>query len=86
MKLYREKTTAGTGGGCEQAQGHQLLAHHLTSSWWSPQYSVERESIYKQKTTAGTGSGCEQTQVHELWAHMLTIKLFDSSKLNWMKK
>jgi hypothetical protein len=29
--LYQEKTTAGTGGGCEQAQGHQLLAHHLTN-------------------------------------------------------
>jgi hypothetical protein len=31
IKLYREKTTAGTGGGCEQAQGHQLLAHKLTN-------------------------------------------------------
>jgi hypothetical protein len=23
-KIYKEKTTAGTGSGCEQAQGHQL--------------------------------------------------------------
>jgi hypothetical protein len=128
-KIYKQKTTAGTGTGCDQARGHQLWAYVLTikqmvsskltwenkivpgknhcryrrclwaslgpsafssrahnSSWWSPQYLVERETIYKQKTTTSTGSGYEQTQLHELWAHMLTIKPFDSSKLSWMKK
>jgi hypothetical protein len=30
-KIYKEKSTAGIGSGCEQAQGHQLLAHKLTN-------------------------------------------------------
>jgi hypothetical protein len=29
-KNYMVKTTAGTGSGCEQAQGHELWAHMLT--------------------------------------------------------
>jgi hypothetical protein len=30
-KIYTEKTTAGTGIGIEQAQGHELWAHMFTN-------------------------------------------------------
>jgi hypothetical protein len=30
-KNYVQKTTTGTGSGCEQAQGYELWAHKLTN-------------------------------------------------------
>jgi hypothetical protein len=56
------------------------------TSWWSSQNSRENKKNYKEETIAGTGSGFELAQGHQLWAHMLTIKLIDSSAINWKEK
>jgi hypothetical protein len=59
-KIYKQKTTAGTGSGFEQVQGqsavssqaHKQAVGHL-------KIHVKRKSFYKEKTTAGTSSVCE---------------------------
>jgi hypothetical protein len=85
LKNYIQKTTAGNGSGCNQAQGYELWAHMLTIKLIDSSEFRWKKIIKHTKTTAGIGSGCEQAQGHKLWAHMLTYKLIDTSEFKWKK-
>jgi hypothetical protein len=59
--FIKKKTTAGSGSGLEQAQGHQLWAHKLRNKLMvTPKFKWKENKFIKKKNTAGTGSGFEQ--------------------------
>jgi hypothetical protein len=48
-KIYKEKTTTGTGSGYEQAQGHELWAHMLTFKLSYSSILMWKKIIYNRK-------------------------------------
>jgi hypothetical protein len=60
QKFNVQKSTTGTGSGCEQAQGYELWAHMLTFKLIDSSKFMWQKKYNAHETTAGIGSGCEQ--------------------------